>query len=369
MAGSVHASSNAMTRRPGRDRTRTVFCLSVCFRSVIQRAPDAGMDEKEAKEMRIVSTFPSGTEIVAALGLASQLVGVSHRCNWPVDVQSLPKVTRSMVEGLQDPEEISRVIRERRGQGLPIYELDEELLTKLEPNFIIGQDVCTVCALPSEDAESAAIRLGHPADAVSLEARRLSDILRNIRRVADVLGVSERGQALVADIEQRLDNIAAAVSLYRRPRVFAVEWMDPLKSSGAWMPDLIEAAGGSSMITHAGDRVREVDWGELVEAAPEVLLVMPCGWSLEKTEANMDRLVQHPAWNELPAVSSGRVYMVDGRICSKHGPRIADGVELLARLIHPEAFSPNGKKTSAPLVDPQLARHWRGPDGVDGVTV
>lgn len=304
--------------------------------------------------MRIVSTFPSGTEIVAALGLADRLVGISHRCQWPSEVQHLPRITRSAVAGLTDPTEISAVIRKRREQGLPIYELDETLLAELQPDFIVGQNVCTVCALPGETAAGAGQRLNVPAQTISVEARRLDDILQNIGRVADFLGESEKGRALVDDIESRLDRVAATVAGEKRPRVFAVEWMEPLKNSGAWIPDLVEAAGGEPVLAAGGDRVREVGWDELVDAAPEVLVIAPCGWTVEESWSHMSRLTDHPSWHKLPAVADGRVYVMDGRLCSKHGPNAIAGVELLARLIHSAAYSKDGSE----LVDPQLARRW-----------
>lgn len=304
--------------------------------------------------MRIVSTFPSGTEIVAALGLADQLVGISHQCKSPAEVQHLPRVTRSTIDGLTDPAEISATISERHRNGLPVYELDETLLAELQPDFIVGQDVCTVCALPSETAVEAGIRLDHPARTISLQARRLNDIMQNIVQVADFLGVSERGSALVADLESRLEQVAATVAGHGRPRVFAVEWMEPLKNSGAWIPDLIYAAGGESVLSAGGDSVRRVGWDELVAAAPEVLIIAPCGWTLDESWAHMDRLTRHPSWAGLPAVVNGSVYVMDGSLCSKHAPNTVAGVELLARLIHPTAF-PADKSGH---VDPKQARRW-----------
>lgn len=301
--------------------------------------------------MRIVSTFPSGTEIVAALGLADCLVGVSHQCEWPDEVDQLPKVTSSDLDGWTDPAEISAEVSRRIREGLPVYELHNEVLSSLWPDYIIGQDVCDVCAVSSDTAQTAGAGLSNPARTISLQANRLDDIFTNVRQVGEFLGVSDRADNLVANVQERLARVAEAVKGLARPKAFWVEWIDPLMNAGAWIPDLVVAAGGDPVLSEGGGPVRHVRWEELQEAAPEVLLVAACGWSLDETEGHLARLTSRPGWNELPAVAQGRVYLLDGSMCSKHSPRVADGVELIAKLLHPEAFP--GEQ-----IDPGLARRW-----------
>lgn len=282
--------------------------------------------------MRIVSLLPSATEMVSGLGLADLLVGVSHRCQWPPEVTELPAVTRSVIR-----------------DGRRVFEVDEQLLAELGPDVILTQDVCEVCAVPSQQAKEAAASALVLSRMITLQARRLPDILANIQVVGNELGVGERAARLVGRIQQRLREVAAATAGRPRPRVFAMEWLDPLKCTGGWLPDLVEAAGGEGLIAVPGAKVRTVDWQEVLAARPEVLLMMPCGWSLEQTAAKARDLTQLPGWQELPAVQTGRVYLVDGRICSKHGPRVAEAVEMLARILHPGALPDANGPESDPL--------------------
>lgn len=312
--------------------------------------------------MRIVSTFPSGTEIVAALGLADCLVGVSHQCEWPEDVLDVPKVTSSDLDGWTDPAAIDAEVSRRIRKGLPVYELHRDVLAELRPDYIIGQDVCNVCAVPAGDAQIAGAHLDNPAPTISLQANRLDDIFLNIRQVADFLGVSQRGENLVANVQRRLAQVADAVSGLPRPKVFWVEWIDPLMNAGAWIPDLIVAAGGDPVLTEGGGPVRRLSLEEVEAAAPDVVLVAACGWSLDETESHMSRLTSHPSWGRLPAVRQGRVYLLDGSMCSKHSPRVADGVELIARLIHPQAFGPADELA----VDPKDARRFAQAEAASG---
>lgn len=300
--------------------------------------------------MKVVSLLPSATEMVAALGLADLLVGVSHKCDWPPEVAELPRVTRSVLTTESTAAERSATIRRYREAGLPTHHLDEALMRELSPDVILTQDVCEVCAVPAEQAQAVASVSLQEAKVVTLQARRLEHILRNLESLGEELGVPDRGRRLATHIRQRLDRVAQAVADRPRPRVFAMEWFDPVKCTGAWLPDLIEAAGGNSLLTVPGDNVREIAWAEVLEAQPETLLIMPCGWSLGKTAIEARTLNQRPGWRELPAVQAGRVYLVDGRICSKHGPRVADAVELLAHLLHPG--------TLPGAADERLALSW-----------
>ncbi|HEY8449251.1 MAG TPA: ABC transporter substrate-binding protein, partial [Bacillota bacterium] len=282
--------------------------------------------------------------------------------HWPDEVEELPRVTRSALPAQADAATIARTVRQRRQQGLPLYELDQDLLEALEPDLVIGQDVCASCALPGAAAAAGAAGLKRPAKVLTLEARRLDDIFANIRRVATALGAPARGDRLVRRIQRQFSEIARAVAGAPRPKVFAVEWIEPLKSAGGWVPELIAAAGGRPLLGAPGDPVREIAWEALRAADPEVVLIMPCGMSIERARREVLRLEAQPGWRELAAVRTGRVYLVDGRICSKHGPRVGQAAALLARLLHPQAFADPLPAELAGMAEP-----WPGTGPLPGV--
>lgn len=301
--------------------------------------------------MRIVSLLPSATEMVSALGLADQLVGVSHRCEGPQDLQDLPRITRSVLTTERTAAEISATVRRYREAGLPLYQLDVEQMRLLAPDVVLTQDVCEVCAVTADQAFEVTALTAQAAQVVVIQARRLDDILRNLELLGAELGVHERGRRLAGRLRGRLAEIEAALASQPLRRVFAVEWLDPLKCTGGWLPDLIAAARAESLLTEPGAKVRPIDWQEVQDAAPDALLVMPCGWPLAKVVEHARSLAQRPGWRDLPAVQAGRVYLVDGCICSRHGPRVVEAVEMLARLLHPGVLPGD--------VDPALAVSWQ----------
>lgn len=287
--------------------------------------------------MRIVSLVPSGTELVVELGLADHLVAISHQCNWPPAVQHLPRVTRSLVDTGHSPREISLAMARHQQTGLPTYAVDGALLAKLAPDVVLAQDVCEVCAVPERVALATVAEMVPQARVVTLNAERLGDVLAGVEIAGRVLGAGEAARRMTAGLEARLAEVRRRVAGRARPGVFIIEWVEPIIGSGHWVPDLVKAAGGQSLLAEAGQNSRVIAWDEVRAARPDVLFIAPCGRTLDEALDDAAQLVHLPGWDELPAVRDGRVYVLDGSVCSRHGPRVVDVAETFARLLHPEA--------------------------------
>jgi len=291
---------------------------------------------------RIVSLIASATEIVHALGAGDQLVGRSHECDWPPEVLRLPQVSRPGFVTAGSSGAIDRAVKERLRDALSIYEVDGELLGSLEPDVIITQTQCEVCAVTPADVERAACAVaGRDVRIVSLEPNALGDVWDDVRRVANAIGLPQRGEALVNALRRRVLAIATkSVQLARRPGVATIEWIDPLMSAGNWMPELIELAGGRSLFGETGKHSPWMTWEQLVAADPEVILVSPCGFGIDRTREELPRLSTRPEWPALRAVRAGRVVIADGNAYfHRPGPRLVESLEILAEVLHPETFS------------------------------
>jgi iron complex transport system substrate-binding protein len=281
--------------------------------------------------MRIASLVPSSTEMLFALGLGDRLVAVTHECDYPREAAGLPHLTRSVVpEGLSAPE-IDRAVRERTGAGLALYELDEPRLAELEPDLIVTQAVCAVCAVSYDDVVAAAGRLPSRPRVISLDPSTLDEVLADVPRLAEAAGAAAAGGALAEQATERIEAVRRAVAGAPQPRVAAIEWLDPLYVGGHWVPEMVELAGGADVLGAAGEKSRTIGWEELEAARPDVVVSMPCGYgtarAAEETLAARDRLAR----------AGGRVVAVDASsYFSRPGPRLVDGVELLAHLLHPD---------------------------------
>lgn len=282
--------------------------------------------------MRIVSLVPSATEICAALGLTDSLVGITHECDHPPEITGLPQLTRSVIpEGL-DSAGIDAAVKERTLEGLSLYELDEELLASLEPDLILTQAVCEVCAVSYEDVVSIAARLPTGPRVLSLDPSTLEDVIADCGVVAEAAGAPENGERLKAELRARIGAVESAVAGRDRPGVIALEWLDPVFLGGHWVPEMIALAGGSDMLAQPGEKSREIPREQLVAEAPDVAVVMPCGLYRDEAVAEAGR---HQGL--LGDLGPGRCFAVDAASSfSRPGPRLADGVELLGHLIHPE---------------------------------
>jgi len=299
--------------------------------------------------VRIVSLLPGATEIVCALGLGDALVGVSHECDWPLAVRDLPALTQAAIPPGLPPGETDRLVRERVARGEGLYSLDAALLARLAPTLIVTQALCEVCSIALPDVLRAARSLPVMPQVLSLEPGTIAEIFADIPRVAVAAMVPERADILIAHLAARL----AAVAGRRRPRVVLLEWLDPPFIAGHWGPEMIAAAGGEDALGIVGERSRSVSWEAVRVAQPDVIVVAPCGYDEARARAELDSVSLPTWWADLAAVRTGRVVVLDGNAhVSRPGPRIVDGVEYLARALHPEAFA----MQSAPIPEIVMAR-------------
>jgi iron complex transport system substrate-binding protein len=294
---------------------------------------------------RIVSFLPSATEMACALGLGDQLVGITHECDYPPEVEGKPVVVRNVlpIEKMSQPE-IDAAVTQRMRDGLSLYQVDEKLLQDLAPDIILTQDLCQVCAPSGNEVTQVLKLLPKKPQVLWLTPKSLEEILDNLRELGQATGRVKEAEVLIAVGRERLEKIATATSnLPQRPRVFCMEWLDPVYCSGHWMPEMVEIAGGVDALARKGTDSVRIPWDDVLEWAPEVLIITPCGFNLEKVIAQADQLVSYTGWSNLPAVREGRVYAVDANsYFARPGPRVVDGTELLAHLIHPEVISWTG---------------------------
>lgn len=291
--------------------------------------------------MRIVSLLPSATEIVCALGLEDELVAITHECDYPESVIGKPVVTGSLIESNGSSSEIDRHIRHQVHQGSSIYRLDTDALQALNPDLILTQELCAVCAVSYPIVEKAAHRLEASTQLVSLEPESLEDVFGHIALVARLAGRPAAAPAVLTGLELRIRKVRLALQSVAPTRVVCLEWLDPLYSCGHWTPELVELAGGLELLGVAGRAARPVAWDAVREADPEALVVMACGFSLPRSLAEVASLALRPGWHQLRAVQAGQVFVTDGNaFFSRPGPRLVTSVELLAGLLHPEVVPP-----------------------------
>src|SRR5437588_2183442 len=283
--------------------------------------------------MRIVSLVPSATEMLFALGLGPDVIAVTHECDYPPAVRELPKITRDVLPSGLSAREIDAAVKERTLAGESIYELDDELLRDLRPDLIVTQQLCSVCAVSYDDVRALAGEIETRPRVVSLDPHTVGEVLGDVRTLAQLTDRKDAAVSLVRDASARIDRVRLAVRGARRPRVAALEWLDPPFAAGHWTPQLIEYAGGDDVLGLAGEKSEETTWQTVEAAQPDIVIVMPCGFDAELAyrEAEMHR-------DELAAVGAGEVVAVDAAAYfSRPGPRIVDGLELLAHILHPEA--------------------------------
>ncbi len=298
--------------------------------------------------MRVVSLLPSATEIVHFVGAKDALVGVTHECDYPPGVENLPKLTDTAIDHhTLTSAEIDVAIGERFSDAGSIYSLDPGLLEELEPDLILTQGLCEVCAVSLSLVEQAAASLQSAPRILSMNPTSLNEVLDVTIEVGDTTGHGVEARAKVAALRKRLARIEEAMRGLPRPRVGCLEWLDPPFSAGHWVPEMVRLAGGKELFARAGEPSRRLSWGEILEAVPEVLVLMPCGFGVGRTlrEASaLSDLSMLPGWEDLPVVKDGRVWAVDANsYFSRPAPRLVEGVEILTRILHPEVF-PNEPK-------------------------
>jgi len=287
---------------------------------------------------RICCLLPSATEIVYALGLEDRLVGVTHECDFPPAAAKKPRVTSSVIDSADlSARQIDEAVRESLAEQATIYYLDRDLLDQLQPDLILTQELCDVCAVGPREVDAVVASLRVTPRVVSLEPRTLTEVLETIVQVGHLTGRRQEAEELVAGLRDRLDAVRRAVA--RRPvvSVLTMEWTDPLFVGGHWVPEMVEIAGGRDVLGMAGKPSREVSWTDVAKASPEVVIAMPCGFGLERSMEELSRSQLPAEWEELPAVRQGKVYAVDGSAYfNRPGPRLVDGVEILAAILHPD---------------------------------
>ncbi len=302
-------------------------------------APESGRQEKSA--MRICSFLPSATEIVFALGLGDQVVGVTHECDYPPAARGKPVVVHSTVDpAVLSSGEIEAAVRASLQSGDGLYVVDPGALRTADPDLIVTQDLCDVCALPAEAVTAAIAALPRRPKVVSLKPERLNEVLADIRHVGAMTGRREGAGRLVAELTERITTVGKRTArVEARPRVLCIEWFDPIYAGGHWIPEMVNLAGGVDVAGKAGEKSRIVPWEEGRAAAPEAIVLLPCGFGPERITTEIHLLERLPGWGDLPAVRSGRVYATDASAYfSRPGPRLVDGLEILAHFLHPDIF-------------------------------
>jgi len=292
--------------------------------------------------VRVCSLLPSATETVFALGMGRLLVGVTHECDYPPEAAAIPQVTRTNIAPDLASREIDAAVSSTLGSTGSLYELDRERLEQLQPDLILSQRLCHVCAVSADRVEDWVERLQPQPRVLNLEPHSLADILANVGTVAEAMGCPAAGQALVEGLRGRIDAVAEKTrAISSRPRVLCLEWVDPPYCGGHWMKELVEIAGGLDELAQAGEPSRRIPWDQVLEFSPEVVLLACCGFPLPRCVKEAEILAGFPRARELPASRAGRVYAVDASsYFSRPGPRIVDSLEILAHCLHPELFPP-----------------------------
>ncbi len=295
--------------------------------------------------MRICSLLPSSTEIDFAVGLGDQLAGVTHECDYPAEAASKPAVTRSLIDHSgSSGAEIHRHVSEAVHAGSSIYALDQALLERIDPGLVLTQELCDVCAVSYGDVQHAVRLLPSNGDnertVLSLEPTTLGGILDTIASVGEATGAVERAAEVTTALRRRIGAVeATAAGADRRPRVFALEWLDPPFIGGHWVPEMIRLAGGTDGLGREGHPSVQAAWEDIAAYDPEVVILMPCGYHLEECLDEFSKTPMPPEWNGLTAVRNSEVYVVDGSsFYNRPGPRVVDGLEILAEILHPDLF-------------------------------
>jgi iron complex transport system substrate-binding protein len=311
--------------------------------------------------MRIVSLLPAATEWIAAFGAEDDLAGRSHECDTPASVQDVPVVTKPTYESNGDSSAIDAAVQTQLQQGLSLYEVDLEQLRALEPDLILTQAQCEVCAvsLPQLEDELADWS-GQDPEILSMEPMTLKEVLDVALRIGRRIGRAEMAMQVIAAKERALQQLRNRMGLHRRtdpetlPTVACIEWMEPLMTAGHWMPDVAEMAGGRAVCAEKGTPSQVIDWGGLRAADPEVLAILPCGFTLEETRRDMHYLTERDGWNDFQAVQNGRVMLLDGNAYfNRPGPRLYRSIELLAEALHPDAVN-----VEAFAIEPWERQQW-----------
>jgi iron complex transport system substrate-binding protein len=291
--------------------------------------------------MRICSLLPGATEIAFALGLGDDVVGVTHECDYPAEARRRPVVVRSLIDSNQMTSlEIDQWVSERLRNNRSLYVIDEERLRDAAPDIILTQGLCDVCAIDYNEVVTASETLAKKPKIVSLTPNCLTDVLDDVARVGEATGQHHKAERFVQELERRISSVREqATRSSAHPRIACLEWFDPIYAAGHWVPEMVEIAGAEDVLGRRGEPSKKVEWQRIRESAPEIIVLMPCGFDVQRTLQEAAVLEQNAGWHQLPAVKAGRVYAVNGHaFFSRPGPRLVDGLEILAHIIHPAIF-------------------------------
>ena len=293
--------------------------------------------------MRICSLLPSATEVIASLGLSDDLVGISHECDYPPSIKNVPVMVEPMIppHGLSS-DDIDRQVRQLVASGQRLYRLKDHLLRQAQPDLILSQDLCHVCAVTPDQLHDALCSMPRQPTVLTLNPNTVYDVIDDVVRIGDAAGRSAEGHRLATQLRDRLEAIRTRVlRIAHRPRVVCIEWLSPLYVAGHWVPEMVQLAGGQDVLAQPGSSSRVVTWDEILAAAPDVLIVMPCGFSVERTHTELFQLLQQPDRWRLPQNLAQHTFLVDASsYFSRPGPRLIDGIELLAAILHPSDHNP-----------------------------
>jgi iron complex transport system substrate-binding protein len=288
--------------------------------------------------MKICSLLPSATEVIALLGLHDELVGISHECDYPPSIRNVPIMVEPMIppHGLASAD-IDKQVRQLVASGQRLYRLNDHLLRHAQPDLILSQDLCHVCAVTPDQLHDALCSMPRQPTVLTLNPSTVLDVIDDVVRIGDAAGRSAEGHRLAAHLRDRLETVHTRIqTISNRPRVVCIEWLSPLYIAGHWVPEMVQRAGGQDVLAQPGSPSRVVTWDEILAAAPDILIVMPCGFSVERTHTELLQLMQHTdQWRPSPALAE-HTYLVDASsYFSRPGPRLIDGIELLAAILHP----------------------------------
>jgi iron complex transport system substrate-binding protein len=308
---------------------------------------------QENSQLKIVSLLPSATEIICALGLEANLIGITHECDYPLSVTNKPPLTASRISHeTMSSAEIDHAVRSQLDGHGSIYDLNERLLSELKPDLIVTQELCEVCAVSYKTVQKAARMYVADAKVVSLEPNTIADIFENIKTIGELTDRKEKAETVVADLQNRLDKIQERIQKSEtnpsseiqnpksnRPRVFMLEWLEPPFAPGHWTPEQVEIAGGNCLLGTAGEKSQTTTYEAIYESQPEIIVLIPCGYYISDITRQIEQTHFPPNWKELPAVKNNRVWAMDASAYfSRPAPRVVDGTEILAKIFHPEIF-------------------------------
>ena len=299
------------------------------------------------QSQRIVSLLPSTTEIVCALGMKSSLVGRSHECDYPASVKNLPACTEPKFEPDGTSYQIDQRVKALLQDGLSVYRVDAEVLAALEPDIIITQDHCEVCAASLEEVRKATQEiLGDDVSIISVSPTDLNGVFDAIEDIAEALGAESKAEEVTGNMKTRFSQIREKVNNRPVQNICCLEWMEPLMAAGNWIPELVDIAGGRELGAVAGKHSPILEWNNLLELNPEVLAIVPCGYTIEQTLSELDTLTKHKDWSRLNAVRNSNIYVLDGnQFFNRPGPRLTDSAEIFAEILHPDIFNAQHRNT------------------------